>query len=422
MAFMNIGFISTRIAGVDGVSLEVDKWATVLRRMGHQTFFCAGELDKDAQPGLRVPEFHFHHPEALAIHNEAFSGTDESRELYRRITHMAAQLKEKLYEFVETFRLDVIITQNVQAIPMHIPLGVALRDFIAETHMPTIAHHHDFYFERERFLVNRIPDVLMQAFPAIGTSIHHVVISTVMARELYIRTRMHATYIPNVFDFRTGPPPQDDVSKRMRADFGIAPDDILVLQPTRIVRRKNIERAVELVRMLEDGNDHHYRFVVTGYVGDEPGGYYDWLLRGVTAAGIRALFVGDRVAEHRASTKTRQFYSLWDVYPNADLVTYLSSYEGFGNALIETLFFRKPLVVNTYPVYRADIQPAGVQAVEIAEEVTPDTCEAVRAMLHDPHEVARIVDHNYQVGLEHFSYEVLETRLAELLEAIREQV
>jgi len=32
---MNIGFISTRIAGTDGVSLEIAKLATILRRLGH---------------------------------------------------------------------------------------------------------------------------------------------------------------------------------------------------------------------------------------------------------------------------------------------------------------------------------------------------------------------------------------------------
>ena len=37
---------------------------------------------------------------------------------------------------------------------MHIPLGVALANFIKETGIPTIAYHHDFYRKRERFLRN----------------------------------------------------------------------------------------------------------------------------------------------------------------------------------------------------------------------------------------------------------------------------
>lgn len=413
---MRIGFVATRIAGVDGVSLEIHKIAHVLRRMGHEVFFCAGQLDSAAQPGLEVPAFHFHDPEAVAIHDEAFSGAEESRALYRRIAISAAALKTSLYTFAERFQLDWLITQNAQAIPMQIALGVALRDFIDETHIPTIGHYHDFYWERERFIVNRIPDILQTAFPAEGTSIRHVVISTAMQRELYARRRLRATYLPNIFDFHTPPPAPDAHAQTVRAELGIAPDERLILQPTRIIRRKNIERAVELVRDLSARDPaHRYVLVITGYAGDEVGTYYTWLQRQVQLAGIRALFIGDRVCERRGGPPGARTYTLWDIYPHADLVTYLSSYEGFGNALIETLYFRKPLVVNAYTAYRSDIRPAGVRAIEIREEVMPQTVEDVLALLADPTALHAMTEHNYQVGLAHFSYAVLEACLTELL-------
>ena len=44
---MNVGFISTRLAGTDGVTLETVKWARICRDLGHNTFFCAGQLDPD---------------------------------------------------------------------------------------------------------------------------------------------------------------------------------------------------------------------------------------------------------------------------------------------------------------------------------------------------------------------------------------
>lgn len=413
---MRIGFVATRIAGVDGVSLEITKLAAVLERMGHESFYCAGELGDYAQPGLEVPAFHFRAPEAVAIHDEAFGGIEESRELYQRIARAAAPLKDSLYEFVERFQLDLLITQNAQAIPMQIPLGVALRDFVGETHFPMIGHHHDFYWERERFLVNRIPDILATAFPAEATSLRHVVINTAMQRELYLRRRLLATYIPNVFDFRNPPPPPDDYALTVREELDIAPDERLILQPTRIIRRKSIERAVDLVSQLGERDPRHrYVLVVTGYAGDETDSYYEWLLRQVERAGIRALFIGDRIAERREMRHGRRTYTLWDIYPHADFVTYLNSYEGFGNALIETLYFRKPLIVNAYIPYRSDIKPAGVRAVEIREDVTPQAVEQVLALLDDPAAVAQMTEHNYQVGLRHFSYEVLQARLQALL-------
>ena len=61
---MNIGFVSGRLAGTDGVSLEAAKWADVLERMGHRVYYCAGELEEGGPPGMLVPEMYFHTEEA----------------------------------------------------------------------------------------------------------------------------------------------------------------------------------------------------------------------------------------------------------------------------------------------------------------------------------------------------------------------
>ena len=73
---------------------------------------------------------------------------------------MADYLKGTLYDFVEHYQIDILIPQNVLAIPMHVPLGIAVTEFMAETQMPAIAHHHDFYWERTRFSVGAVKDYL----------------------------------------------------------------------------------------------------------------------------------------------------------------------------------------------------------------------------------------------------------------------
>ena len=55
---MRIGFIAARLSGTDGVSLEVGKWAKVLNKMGHEVFFCAGELGGYAPGGTLIPKLH----------------------------------------------------------------------------------------------------------------------------------------------------------------------------------------------------------------------------------------------------------------------------------------------------------------------------------------------------------------------------
>ena len=44
--FKNVAFVSTRIAGTDGVSLEIEKWARVFEQEGFTCFYFAGELDR----------------------------------------------------------------------------------------------------------------------------------------------------------------------------------------------------------------------------------------------------------------------------------------------------------------------------------------------------------------------------------------
>jgi hypothetical protein len=48
----NIGFISTRFAGTDGVSLETQKWATVFERLGHSVFISLANVIESSEPSL----------------------------------------------------------------------------------------------------------------------------------------------------------------------------------------------------------------------------------------------------------------------------------------------------------------------------------------------------------------------------------
>ncbi len=65
----NIGAISTRFAGTDGVSLEMAKWADVLEQMGHTCFYFAGELDRPPERSMLVEEAHFANHEIRDIYS-----------------------------------------------------------------------------------------------------------------------------------------------------------------------------------------------------------------------------------------------------------------------------------------------------------------------------------------------------------------
>ena len=123
--------------------------------------------------------------------------------------------------------------------------------------MPAIAHHHDFYWERARFSVAD-SGLSGQAFPPSLPHLHHVGINQAALEQLALRKGV-PSLMPNVFDF-DNPPETHDPYTDIRDEIGIGPDDVLILQPTRIVPRKEIEHAIKLVSML---GDSRYKLVIS---------------------------------------------------------------------------------------------------------------------------------------------------------------
>ncbi len=411
---MRIGFISTRLNGTDGVSLEVEKWVTVLRRMGHECYFCAGELGGYAAGGTLIPKLHFEHQSIVALSRRAFGPNrdEEPDELVEHIYAVADEIRPPLRDFIRKNKLDVIVVENALAIPMNLPLGVCLTGLIAELGIPTIAHDHDFYWERERYQANAILDLLDTAFPPNLPSIRHVTINSIAQRRLQSRRGIDSVVIPNVMDYDTPPPGIDEYNQDFREMLDLKAGEILALQPTRVIQRKGIELAIELVRRMEMPQVHLF---ITHSATDEGLDYWHWLQREARLMHVDLQLIDFLVDVHRRRANGHKIYSLWDAYIHADFVTYPSLYEGFGNALLEAIYFKKLTVVNRYPVYNADIRPLGFEFVELNGFVDDDAVDMVKALLADPAEAQRRAEKNYEIARAHFSYRVLEEKLRQLL-------
>ena len=202
--------------------------------------------------------------------------------------------------------------------------------------------------------------------------------------------------------------------KDVRAHLGIAPDDILILQPTRVVPRKGIEHAISIVAKLKDPR---CKLVISHESGDEGHEYMEALQEQAEDAGVDLRYVHTKLAQGANGSKgdDSEDYSLWDVYPCADLITYTSLYEGFGNALLETILFRKPIIVNRYSIWIEDIEPKGFRAISMDGFVTGDVVEDVRRVLTDTAYREEMVEHNYELAVRHYSYSVLLRSLRTLI-------
>ncbi|RMF85656.1 MAG: glycosyltransferase, partial [Nitrospinota bacterium] len=339
----------------------------------------------------------------------------------QRIHELAGYLKSTLYEFVRQFDISLLILENALSIPMHIPLGAALTEYLAETEMPAIAHHHDFYWERSRFLITAVDDYLEMAFPPRGGGnyLQHAVINQSAREELAWRKGVPATLIPNVLDFEHPPPPVDPYASDVRTAIGLGPDDVMILQPTRVVPRKGIEYAIQLVQML---GDPKYKLVVSHEAGDEGFEYRNRLLDLAQEEGVDLRFVATRIGHTRHyDSEGNKIYTLWDLYPHADLVTYLSLYEGFGNAFLEAVYFRVPIFVNRYSIFIRDIEPKGFRVPAMDGFLTRQVVEEVRRLLEDRDYRQKIVDHNYAVASRFYSYGVLRRKLCALIANVKGQ-
>ncbi|MDR2068511.1 MAG: glycosyltransferase family 4 protein [Spirochaetaceae bacterium] len=408
-----IGFVSTRFQGTDGVSLETVKWRQVLEKMGYECFFFSGLSDWQRDKSMVVDEAFFGHPEILEIQDCCFGHTVRGESLTGKIQAVRFRLKQAIYDFVNTFKLDLLITENALTIPMHIPLGLAITEYVAETGIPVIAHHHDFSWERQRFFVNCVEDYLSMSFPPRLHTINHVVINSEARQKLSFRCGLSSTIIPNVFDFDTSPPELDDYARTLRQDLGVAPDETLLLQPTRVVARKGIEHAIELAGRLKDKKA---KLLISHQERDEGSDYFLRTMDYAALLGVDVIVRPDIIGADRGVTELgTKKYSLWDCYLNADFVTYPSTYEGFGNAFLEAVWFKKPILVNRYSIFQEDIEPLDFDVVVMENYVTPEIIETVRTILDNPAAILLMGAKNFELGRRFFSFRLLEQRLHQVM-------
>ena len=408
---LNLGFVSTRFAGIDGVSLEASKWAQIFEGEGYNCHWFAGELTKSTIVSLLETRADFKYERNQWINSQLFGNHKKSFQLSKIIRKYKSILASRLKIFINLYDLDLLIVENALAIPMHIPLGLALTDVISATGIPTIAHHHDFYWERPRYLpLNGSKIYIHRAFPPKLPNIKHVVINSEAQQELARRRGITANLIPNAMDFENPPIIGEERVKAFRRSIGMKPDDVMFLQPTRVVQRKGIEFALELIKAL---NHPKYKLVISHEAGDEGFEYVESINQLAARYGIQVLFVDNMVDDPfvRPSKKNDRF-SLWEIYQAADFITYPSLYEGFGNAFLESIYFNKPILVNRYKIFVDDIEPKGFDLVTMDGEMTDEVVKKIKHIVNDKERQRKMVGKNYRVALKHYSYSSLRRQLA----------
>jgi mannosylglucosylglycerate synthase len=448
-----IGIVHYQVGRTDGVSLEIEKWKQVLENRGHEVYLCAGDLA--TTKGTLIEELYHHRPEIERLYDNTFAAlTDYADDsLYRAELYRVVEVLERhLGEWIEAKGIDFLIAENVWSVGINPPASVALARVMRKYQIPALGHHHDFYWERETGVALTCRSALELAekfLPPHDPGVTHSVINSIARKELAERKGIDAAIVPNVFDFESPAWSVDNYNYDFRERIGLREKDIMVLQATRITPRKGIELAVDLVQALNTperrrrlqrrglydartfDDDSRIVLVLAGYARDDlTGNYLERIKARVEQDGIEALYVEDLVEATRQLRAGSKVYSLWDTYVFADLVTFPSLDEGWGNQFLEGARARQPVVVFEYPVFRSDIKDSGFQVISLGSKiegydemglarVPQEALEAAAdhavEMLSDPELRHEAVETNSQIGRRQYSLEALERHLAKLI-------
>ncbi|MDC7237087.1 MAG: glycosyltransferase family 4 protein [Sphaerochaetaceae bacterium] len=446
---MNIMMIHYKTGGTDGVSLEMDKWKKTFEKMGHRVYYLSGECNnKILHPSL------YHITDiAKRFYSYSFEGehsfTNE-KEYKKNVQIEVNKIKPIINSFINDHNIDLIVVQNIWSVAMNVALAIALEEVIENNNVKVLAQHHDFFWERKKgvhYGCDFSKEIANKYIPPTNPRYKHVVINQQGHDTLLKKKNIESTIVPNVFDFEAPLWKKDLYNSDFKSSLGINENDIIILQATRIVNRKAIELAIDVVNkmnLLKDqligkqlynnhkfNNKSNFVLVLAGYdFDDSTQTYLSRLKAHALSLDVDLRVISDRVSHEREIVNNQKIYSLWDCYVYSDLITYPSYWEGWGNQFLEGLFAKVPMIVYEYPVFLTDIKNKGFDYISLGNKykVNPTTdlvyiedyilTKAAKSAIEylfnkEKREIS--TNKNFEIGKKYFSFDSLYKQLSKIL-------
>lgn len=350
--------LSFRLGLTDGVSIVADTWIEAFRTLGFEVRTIAGEGPVDHL----VPEL------AIGAWPDGRAGVEGPEAATASdIERLCTTLTRLLVD------VDLVVVENLGTIPMNLPAARAVA--AARASRPTIWHHHDPSWQRERY-----DDV--HELPRDDPAWRHVTINDLTLRQFHDRG-LRAVTVRNSFDETRLRGDRDAERRRL----GFAPDDLVVAHPVRAIERKGVPEAIAIAEALDA------TYWLTGPAEEDYRSTLEHHLRRATECGVRI--------RHEPAN------SLGDLYAACDVVAFPSTWEGFGNPPIEAALTRRPAVVGDYPV-AGELRELGFEWFD------PTDVDPLRRWLAHPDE--GLLDRNQQLARTHLSPRSTVDALRDLLD------
>lgn len=443
-------FIHYRIKERDGVSLEIEKRANIFEKLNHKIYYLTGYSGVKSANIFILPEADlkttFNRFFLDDVFYKKFCKQDLSIALYYQ---QEARIYHKLKKIFAAIQPDLIFIHNVFSHCYNLPFTTALLKFLDNQEIRTVAVHHDFWYERAQFQKPKqeyVKELLIGLPPKRHYILWHEVINSLAAKELLTRRKLQAKITGDYFDFTAKPIGYDNFNTDFLTTFAIEPNDVILLHATRITPRKAIENAFYFAHELERTLrlkaplkiknkvfQRHNRVVIflPNFIEVDSLDYFRRLKLLAESLNLKVVFAADKFAMIRQRINNLKRYSLWDSYVYADLITYTSVQEGFGNQFLEAVYFRKLPIIYEYPVFKADIAKEGYRYVSLGDYITRRNglyrlplsqiklaVEQTLNYLTSPASLSSLTEHNFQLGMEHHDRNQLNQYLISILKQL----
>jgi len=327
---------------VGGVEEVLRHHAQVLTRMGQEVSILVGmgEVFSDAFPITIHPLLGSQNPRVKSVHEECLKGQ------YSSLKTVVAEILEVLQRWSKN--LDILIAHNVLHMPFNLPLTLALRRLAFQDGVRVVSWAHDSPYVRPD-----CPEYLRHP-PWVSLKLPHPRISYVTISGS--RRNVFRRYLKGI-EWRVihnGIDPIDffylnQESVRLFEELNFLERDLVVVQPSRITPRKNLELSLEIIHGIKSLGCN-VLFILTGAYDHHEGRaveYYKMLKKKVKEldlsghVAILAEYVfadGTRIVPHRTLIR--------DLYLIADLLLMTSKDEGFGLPLLEAGMIKLPIACS----------------------------------------------------------------------------
>jgi len=343
---------------VGGVESVIAEHAKVFTYHGYKTKIIAGrgsKFDKHIKVEI-IPELN-----SLYEENEIISS--EIKEC--KVTEKFKELTEKIYSKLEKSLTNygVCIIHNVLTMHFNMPFTAALHKLIKNNNKKFISWCHDHTFTKESFYENDIKK--KYPYTLLVTRLKNVKYISVSSLRQKQIANLLSIPIKEVIKIPNGINPVSFLKihpSTLKAfqKYRLFSADLIFLSPVRILKRKNIEKAIFIIKELKELGKKP-KLIITGPPdphNKESKIYYKTLKSLIKKEGLinNIIFLYECKflygKENNKLKKYLDFDFVRDFYLLSDALLFTSTQEGFGIPILEAGLINLPIICSNIPPFR----------------------------------------------------------------------